>query len=135
MDPSLTAANDMCVFYLVDNIIILGIWCKTSSCIFHSLPEIKQILGFLKSFWWSNCVEKVVPEDNIVLRYPDKSELDNSDCKTYLRGMSAMLPTVLPPGASISEWKGPDMVSVVDPEVESQVSKVESVADVSRLEE
>ena len=36
----------------------------------------------------------------------------------HLRGMRAMLPTVLPPGASISEWKGPDMVSVVDPEVE-----------------
>ena len=34
-----------------------------------------------------------------------------------------MLPTVLPPGASISEWKGPDMVSEVDPEVESKLTK------------
>ena len=30
--------------------------------------------------------------------------------RNYLKGRSAMLPMVLPPGASISEWKGPDMV-------------------------
>ena len=33
-----------------------------------------------------------------------------------------MLPTVTPPGASISEWKGPDMVSLVDPGVESSLT-------------
>ena len=44
-----------------------------------------------------------------------------------------MLPRVLPPGASISEWKGPDMVSVVDPEVESEVTKKTRRTKVSRL--
>ena len=29
------------VFYLINNVVILSIWCKTPPCVFHSLPEIK----------------------------------------------------------------------------------------------
>ena len=39
-----------------------------------------------------------------------KKRVENQIHSSNLKGRSAMLPMVLPPGASISEWKGPDMM-------------------------
>ena len=88
-------------FHLVNNVIIWSVWCKTPSCVFHGLPEIDN---------FGNLMGAGAGSFEISQRVIGKST-------TYLRGMRAMLPTVLPPGASFSEWKGPDMVSAVDPEV------------------
>ena len=64
--------------------------------------------------WEKNCIKLAWFQSSI-----NQPSSPFKDCQTNLRGMRAMLPTVMPPGASISEWKGPDMVSVLDPGVES----------------
>ena len=64
--------------------------------------------------WEKNCINLASFQSSI-----NQPSSPLKDCQTNLRGMRAMLPTVMPPGASISEWKGPDMVSVLDLGVES----------------
>ena len=98
----------ICAFcHLINNIIIRSVRCKTPSCVFHGLPEIGNFGNLEADF---SLMGVGAGSFEISQRVIGKST-------TYLRGMRAMLPTVLPPGASFSEWKGPDMVSAVNPEV------------------